>query len=135
MEHPQNDTPATTDPFGRMIPGDGSQDRFRDMNNVATLEAAVGPTDDNRPDDVAKTEILLDQIGFLDLRETEGPTGFYGERLRAAIIALQRQLGLTENGRIVPGDPTHMALQRSGVKDTGHNRPGVGRPPAPANIR
>ncbi len=132
MEHLQNPTP-TTDPFGRMIPDDGSQDRFRQMSDVTMLEASVGPTDDNRPDDVAKTEIMLDQAGFLDLRETEGPTGFYGERLRQAIIALQRQMGLTENGRIEPGGPTHNALQRS-VKDAGQNKPGGNQSPPSTNI-
>ena len=130
MEHFPNPEQASTDPFGRMIPDDGIQDRFRDMSDVITLEAAVGPTDENRPDDVAKVEIMLDQMGFLDLRETEGPTGFYGERMRQAIITLQRQLGLMENGRIEPGDPAHMALQRS-TKDARHKTSDMNHPPVP----
>ncbi|NQV45765.1 MAG: peptidoglycan-binding protein [Rhodospirillales bacterium] len=113
MDNAQTPTNKALDPFGRMIPDDGSQTRFRDMANTTMLEAAVGPTDDNRPDDIAKTEVMLNRIGLLDLRETEGPTGYYGERLRQAITALQRQSGLTETGRIVPNDPTHMALQKT----------------------
>lgn len=113
MDNAQAPTNKIADPFGRMLPDDGSQTRFHDMANTTMLEAAVGPTDDNHPDDVAKTEIMLNRAGLLDLRETEGPTGFYGERLRQAITALQRQSGLAETGRIVPNDPTHMALQKN----------------------
>ena len=113
MDTFQTPPAQTADPFGRMAPDDGTQERFRAMADVTILEAPVGPTDDNRPDDIAKTEIMLDRIGLLDLRETDGPTGYYGERLRQAIIALQRQLGQTGTGRIVPNDPTHVALQRA----------------------
>lgn len=129
MEHVQNPAQASTDPFGRMTPDDGSQDRFRNMSDVVKLEAAVGPTDENRPDDVAKAEIMLDHMGFLDLRETEGPTGFYGERLRQAITALQRQIGQMEDGRMEPGDPTHIALQQ-GAKNARHNAPDSNAIPA-----
>lgn len=131
MEHPNTPENAPKDPFGRMTPDDGSQDRFRDMPDITLLESAVGPSDDNRPDDVAKVEIMLDQSGLLNLRETDGPTGFYGERLRQAISALQRKLGLTENGRIAPGDPAHMALQKNVEKTRQKTPDGDQTPPSP----
>lgn len=112
MEHSQSAQDKAKDPFGRMIPDDGSQDRFRDMPDITILEAAIGPKNDNRPEDVAKIEIMLDQVGLLDLQETDGPTGFYGERLRQAINILQRQSRLKETGKVAPGDRTHVALQQ-----------------------
>jgi len=127
MEHTPATIPAPKDPFGRIAPSDGSQERLSNLGDVNVLEAPVGPTDENRPDDVARVEFLLDQAGLLNLKETEGVTGFYGERLRQAINALQRQSGLAQNGRIVPDDPTHAALRNHPTNTASGDTPHTAR--------
>lgn len=117
MQNTSNDPNTERDPFGRIVSDDGSQDRFRSMSDISSLEAPVGPTDENRPDDVAKAEIMLDHVDLLDLRETEGPTGYFGERLRQAILAFQKHIGQPQTGRILPYDATHTLLRNS-LKNT-----------------
>ncbi len=119
------ETQGKRDPFGRMLPDDGSQSRFRDMNDALKLEAPIGPNGKNSPDDVARIEIVMDQLGELDLAATDGPTGFYGERLRQAIIAVQQRYNLPETGRVAPNDATMAAIRRTlnggSTGDTSHS--------------
>ena len=50
-----------------------------------TLKHSVGRTGRNHKDDVCKIESLLGNSGNLDLRKTDGPTGFFGIRLEDAV--------------------------------------------------
>ena len=101
------------DPFGRLMSDDGSQDKFRGMSDVFNITSPVGPNDENTPDDVARVEILMDHVGELDLKQTEGPTGFYGERLRQAIMAFQKRASLPTTARITPTGTTMVAVKRA----------------------
>ena len=113
MENHVDHNNKQPDPFGRLMSDDGSQDKFRGMSDVFKITSPVGPTDENTPDDVARVEILMDHVGELDLKQTEGPTGFYGERLRQAIMAFQKRAGLPTTGRITPSGTTMVAVKRA----------------------
>ena len=101
------------DPFGRLATDDGSQDRFKNLSDIFNISSAVGPSDANDPDDVARVEILMDHLGELNLGLTDGPTGYYGERLKQAISAFQTKSGLPATGRIAVSDSTMAAVQRT----------------------
>ena len=109
----QNTQTKHADPFGRLMENDDSQDRYKALENITTLSAAVGPTAENKPEDVAKAEIMLDMLGELNLAETEGPTGYYGERLRQAIAAYQGKNNLPQTGVISPNDSTLSAIVKA----------------------
>jgi peptidoglycan hydrolase-like protein with peptidoglycan-binding domain len=49
----------------------------------------------------------------VDLKATDGPTGFAGQRLLDGIRAFQKQHGLVTDGRLNPGGPTIKALSQS----------------------
>ncbi len=121
------------DPFGRLMENDASQDRFRNMDNLTALSAAIGPSADNQPDDVARIETLMDMLGELNLQETDGPTGYYGERLRQAIVAYQRKNQIPQTGVIAPNDATMQAISNAvaALNSTSDNRhsggPGVAK--------
>jgi peptidoglycan hydrolase-like protein with peptidoglycan-binding domain len=100
------------DPFGRLLGDDGSQDKFRGLSDVFNISSPVGVTEENLPDDVARVEIMMDHLGELDLRQTDGPTGFYGERLKQAVMAFQKKVGLPETGRLAPADSTMAAVKK-----------------------
>jgi peptidoglycan hydrolase-like protein with peptidoglycan-binding domain len=60
-----------------------------------------------------KVERLLEGVGLLDTRPTEGPTGYYGTRLEEAIKGFQKQNGLSVDGWLAPGGETIRALKRA----------------------
>ncbi len=101
------------DPFGRLA---GTRDRQRpsfDHGHPTLLASSVGGGARNQRDDVAKIEGMLAQTGFLDTSKTNGPTGYYGERLHQAITEFQKQQGLRTDGLINPDGPTVAALRAS----------------------
>ncbi len=101
------------DPFGRLMADDGSQDQFRGLSDVFEISSPVGPNEKNTPDDVARAEIIMDSLGELDLGQTDGPTGFFGERLRQAIMAFQKRAGLQQTGRLAASDTTMIAARKA----------------------
>lgn len=94
------------DPFGRLpelLPEPDARPAFDDP---LALAEPVGADGRNRRDDVARIETLLDAAGYLDLDETDGPTGFFGQRLDQAIRRFQKDRGLKIDGAILPGGET-----------------------------
>jgi hypothetical protein len=69
---------------------------------------------------VAKIETLLGLAGVMDLKATDGPTGFAGQRLLDGIRVFQKQHGLSVDGRLNPGGPTLKALSQS-LQSMGRN--------------
>lgn len=112
-----------SDPFGR-IAIDPDFERFRDdfdfgkpVGNIFRsrpfdLVAPVGRESENERFDVARIETLLAKAGFLDLKPTEGPTGYYGLALEDAIRKFQAAEDLKVDGLINPGGPTLSALAK-----------------------
>jgi len=82
------------DLFGRMLPPARPEPEISNLKNLFKLAESVGGSSSNRRRDVAKVEALMDQTGYLDLRQTDGPTGYYGERLRQAVEGFQKDHGL-----------------------------------------
>lgn len=102
---------TTPDPFGRLGPDDAEPDtEIADIKNPANLNASVGDTGQNRRRDVAKTEQLLGKVGTLDLKQTDGPTGFWGSRTSDATKTFQKQNGLKVDAEINPNGPTIQKL-------------------------
>lgn len=101
------------DPFGRLMAEDNSQDKLRNLVDIFSISSPVGPDSTNNAEDVARVEIMMDQLGELDLSHTDGPTGYYGERLKQAISAFQKKVGLPETGRIAPSDTTMTAARQA----------------------
>jgi hypothetical protein len=56
----------------------------------------------------------------MDLKMTDGPTGFAGQRLLDGIRVFQKQHGLSVDGRLNPGGPTLKALSQS-LQSMGRN--------------
>lgn len=110
-----DDTPASPqggarDPFGRVRSSDGSQERLKAISNLGNISKPVGIDLDNNAEDVARVEMLLDQTGDMDLKPSEGPTGYFGQGLLEAISRFQKRMGLPPTGMLRPGDQTHRAL-------------------------
>ncbi len=122
------------DPFGRLMSDDGSQSRFQNLTDIYALQGTVGPDGENQADDIAKVEILMDQLGEIDLSQTDGPTGYYGERLKQAVQRFQKKSGLAESGRVAPADPTiraiRRALEETHPSNTGPRDGGISHPAA-----
>ena len=130
------------DPFGRLGVDDEPDTEIADIENPAELASSVGDSGQNSRRDVAKTEQLLGQAGTLDLKKTDGPTGYWGSRTSDATKAFQKQNGLKVDGQINPGGETIRALGKlagqafKGVTQPKSPRPqstlrhsGVGRKP------
>jgi peptidoglycan hydrolase-like protein with peptidoglycan-binding domain len=98
------------DLFGRVRPNTKQDAAIADLSEPHKLSAPVGEQGQNQRRDVAKTELLLGHAGTLDLDQTEGPTGYWGERTRQATRAFQKQHRLKVDGRINPGGETIRAL-------------------------
>ena len=89
-------------------------------DDVFRLRGSVGDGGDNRPEDVAKTQLLLNGLGYQDLRRTNGPTGNLTIALDDGIRRFQKDLGLRIDGRIQPIGET-MSTIRTQVADFGSN--------------
>lgn len=66
-----------------------------EVNNITEedlfkLSAPVGRGKENNSMDVAKIESLMGASGHLDIEKTDGPTGFFGERLEGAVKQFQK---------------------------------------------
>lgn len=121
-------------PFGRIADSDGSQEKLRAIRDLANIAKPVGIDLDNEPEDVARVEMLLDQTGDMDLKPSEGPTGYVGQRLIDAIVAFQKRNKLPPSGFIHPGDATHRALVQQTGERGGQPTPPIGGQPDPDAI-
>lgn len=74
------------------------------------LGESVGPRGKNASEDVKRVEGALDTLGYFDTKKTDGPTGYYGERLKQGIQKLQKDTGLKVDGVLNPGGPTEHAI-------------------------
>lgn len=70
------------------------------------LSAPVGRGQENNPLDVAKVESLMGATGHLDIEKTDGPTGYFGERLEGAVKEFQKEKSLKVDGLIKPEGET-----------------------------
>jgi len=86
------------------------------LGNPAVLAQPVGEQGKNTRPDVARVETMLGHAGALDLKKTQGPTGYWGERTREATRAFQKQNGLKVDGDIGPKttDAFRLALAEHG---------------------
>lgn len=98
------------DPFGRLGVDEEPDTEIADIKNPMRIKASVGDSGQNSRRDVAKTEQLLGDAGTLDLKKTDGPTGYWGMRTSDATKAFQKQNGLKVDGGINPTGETIRAL-------------------------
>ncbi|MBT4891093.1 MAG: peptidoglycan-binding protein [Rhodospirillales bacterium] len=80
------------------------------LKNLLQITNPVGNTSSNNRRDVAKVETLLGKAGYLDLDKTDGPTGYYGERLKQSVQRFQKANGLKKDGLINPRGETMRIL-------------------------
>ena len=78
----------------------------KDKVNPFALSAPVGPNGTNGRLDVAKVETLTGTLGDFDLDRTEGPTGYYGERLKQGVEKYQKTNDLKVDGVLKPDGET-----------------------------
>lgn len=97
-------------PFGRLGDDDEPDTEIADIKNPTKLASSVGDSGQNSRRDVAKTEQLLGKAGALDLKKTDGPTGYWGTRTSDATKVFQKQHGLKVDGQINPNGETILAL-------------------------
>jgi|GEM_PF-2228416 len=100
------------DPFGRIRPEEKPEPAVTNLGDASKLNRPVGEQGKNDRRDVAKVETMLGRTGALDLKKTDGPTGYWGERTREATRAFQKQNGLMVDGQINPGGETIRALAK-----------------------
>lgn len=100
------------DPFGRVPPKQKPEPELTNLGDASKLSRPVGEQGKNDRRDVAKVETMLGRTGALDLKKTDGPMGYWGERTREATCAFQKQNGLKVNGQINPGGETIRTLAK-----------------------
>lgn len=111
MSYTPIDSRRNYDGFGRIQIDDGTSDvEITDINNPTELSDSVGNSGKNNRRDVAKIETLLGQVGALDLKQTDGPTGYWGMRTADATKKVQADNGLKVDAEIAPGGPTGKVL-------------------------
>lgn len=81
------------------------------LDEVLSLGTHVGRTSENDRRDVALVEILLGANGYLDPSDTQGPTGYYGQRLDQAVRRFQKDNNLQVDGEVGPTGETLHALK------------------------
>lgn len=95
------------DGFGRIQLDDDALDtEIADIKNPAALSGSVGQSGQNNRRDVAKVETMLGEAGALDLKQTDGPTGYWGTRTAEATKKVQADNGLKVDAEINPNGPT-----------------------------
>ena len=104
------------DPFGR-LPEQSDEEQLN-LSNPFALSGAVKASGKNNRADVGKIEALLKLAGVFDLDATDGPTGYYGIRLKEAITGFQKGHGLKVDGAVNPGGETLKALGQT-LQDMG----------------
>jgi|GEM_PF-2696644 len=77
------------------------------------IKSPIGKSAPNRSQDIKLVETLLGKSGHLDLKQTDGPTGYFGTRLKDAIKGFQKDKGLKVDGVILPKGETFGALKES----------------------
>lgn len=108
------------DPFGRLGEDDDQIDvEIADIKNPTQLKSPVGDMGQNNRRDVAKAEQLLGNAGTLDLKKTDGPTGYWGARTSGATKTFQKQNNLKVDGQINPDGETIHALSKLGGQAIG----------------
>lgn len=111
---------AGRDRFGRVDPF-GMEDTadFRRMRNerqrlsgsfLRDLSSGVGRGQDNRREDVARVEVLMERKGDYDISRTDGPTGIFSLGLEDSVKNFQTRSGLKTDGLIFPRGETVTAL-------------------------
>ncbi len=95
-----------SDPFSRIPVPRQPDPEIENIQKLFRLTGSVGMTASNNRRDVAKIEILMDRTGYLDLRQTDGPTGYYGERLKQAVEKFQKDHNLKKDGLVRPQGET-----------------------------
>ncbi|WNK00135.1 peptidoglycan-binding domain-containing protein [Thalassospiraceae bacterium LMO-JJ14] len=100
------------DPFGRVPPKPKPEPELTNLGDASKLSRPVGEQGKNDRRDVAKVETMLGRSGALDLKKTDGPTGYWGERTREATRAFQKQNRLKVDGQINPGGETIRTLAK-----------------------
>lgn len=75
------------------------------------LGAPIGRDHPNRREDLIKVETILGNTGDYDLRQTDGPTGFWSPLKDQAIKGFQQRNGLKVDGLLKPGGPTITAMK------------------------
>lgn len=105
------------DGFGRIqIDEEALDTEVADIRNPTNLSNSVGESGQNNRQDVAKVETMLGQAGALDLKQTDGPTGYWGVRTAEATKKVQAENGLTVDAEIKPNGPTIKKLDQ--IADT-----------------
>lgn len=94
------------DPFGRVMAEPKPDLEISNLKNIFQLQESVGMEGKNIRRDVAKVENIFGRLGDLNLRETDGVTGFAGARLDEAIRNFQKRNKLKVDGQINPGGET-----------------------------
>jgi len=94
------------DPFGRVLAEPKPDPVILNIRNPFSLTDSVGMEGKNSRRDVAKVETLLGLLGEINLRETDGVTGFAGARLDESIRKFQKRNKLKVDGQINPGGET-----------------------------
>lgn len=90
------------------------------------VSSTVGLQGPNKRDDVRKVETLLGRHGYMDLKPTDGPTGYPGTRLVQGIQKFQKDKGLKRDGFLRPGGETIRALaagEAAAPKPAGPKKP------------
>ena len=100
---PKSDIP---DPFGRVLAEPEPESEITNFKNPFRLRQSVGMEGRSDRRDVAKVENLLGRTRDLNLAETDGVTGFVGQRLDEAIRRFQKRQGLKVDGHVNPGGET-----------------------------
>ena len=90
-------------------PKPGSRE-YLDARKLFKLTASIGERGANDRTDVGKLEALLYMAGVFDLDGSNGPTGYYGERLKQAVKAFQKARGLRVDGDVGPKGETIRTL-------------------------
>lgn len=129
--HQQN----TRDPFGRLPEIRKPDPEIDNISKLFRLSDSVGDTSPNNRRDVAKVETIMGQAGYLNLKQTDGPTGYYGQRLKQAIMNFQKDNGLKKDGLINQrGETMHKLVQKEQLKPNASEKPGK-YPPLEIEIR
>ncbi len=107
-----------------------------------TLSASVGDAGTNDRKDVAKVEKMLGKTGDLDLKQTDGPTGYWGMRTSDATKRFQKKNKLKVDAQINPSGPTlkklgeavaaklRQAQSKKNDQPKPNHHPGAGRGPS-----
>ncbi len=107
-----------------------------------TLSASVGDAGTNDRKDVAKVEKMLGKTGDLDLKQTDGPTGYWGMRTSDATKRFQKKNKLKVDAQINPSGPTlkklgeavaaklRQAQSKKNDQPKPNRHPGAGRGPS-----